>query len=40
MASGLGLLVIARHFSNVRRLIRGEEHGLGGSADDGGSVAA
>jgi glycerol-3-phosphate acyltransferase PlsY len=40
VASGLGLLVIARHFSNVRRLIRGEEHGLGGSADDGGSVAA
>jgi len=40
VASGLGLLVILRHFSNVRRLIRGEEHGLGGSADDGGSVAA
>jgi acyl phosphate:glycerol-3-phosphate acyltransferase len=40
VASGLGLLVIARHFSNVRRLIRGEEHGLGGSADGGGSVAA
>jgi len=39
VASGLGLLVIARHFSNVRRLIRGEEHGLG-SADGGGSVAA
>jgi glycerol-3-phosphate acyltransferase PlsY len=40
VASGLGLLVIVRHLSNVRRLIRGEEHGLGGSADDGGSVAA
>ena len=40
VASGLGLLVIARHFGNVRRLIRGEEHGLGGSADGGGSVAA
>jgi acyl phosphate:glycerol-3-phosphate acyltransferase len=40
VASGLGLLVIARHLSNVRRLIRGEEHGLGGSADGGGSVAA
>jgi glycerol-3-phosphate acyltransferase PlsY len=40
VASGLGVLVIVRHLSNVRRLIRGEEHGLGGSADDGGSVAA
>ncbi|HZP30177.1 MAG TPA: glycerol-3-phosphate acyltransferase [Acidimicrobiia bacterium] len=40
VASGLGLLVIARHLSNLRRLIRGEEHRLGGSADGGGSVAA
>ncbi len=40
VASGLGLLVVLRHLSNVRRLIRGEEHKLGGSAGDGGSVAA
>jgi glycerol-3-phosphate acyltransferase PlsY len=33
--SGLALLVIGRHFSNLRRLVRGEELGLepGGDAD-------
>jgi glycerol-3-phosphate acyltransferase PlsY len=32
-------LVVARHLANLRRLVRGEEHGFGRD-DDGGSVAA
>jgi glycerol-3-phosphate acyltransferase PlsY len=27
---GLALVVVARHMSNLRRLVRGEEHDLGG----------
>ena len=40
IAISLGALVIARHFANVRRLIRGEEHDLRGDtpAADGDSV--
>ena len=32
---GLALVVVVRHMSNLRRLVRGEEHDLGGS-DNGG----
>ena len=39
VTSGLAALIVARHLANVRRLVRGEEHGLG-DEDDGGSVAA
>lgn len=39
VTSGLAALVVARHLGNVRRLVRGQELGLG-DEDDGGSVAA
>ena len=39
VTGGLAALVTARHLANLRRLVKGEEHGLG-DADDGGSVAA
>lgn len=39
VTSGLAALVVARHLANVRRLVRGQELGLG-DEDDGGSVAA
>jgi acyl phosphate:glycerol-3-phosphate acyltransferase len=39
VTSGLAALVVIRHLANVRRLVRGQELGLG-DEDDGGSVAA
>ncbi|HEV2993333.1 MAG TPA: glycerol-3-phosphate acyltransferase [Acidimicrobiia bacterium] len=39
VTGGLAALVVARHLANLRRLVKGEEHGLG-RADDDGSVAA
>ncbi len=39
VTSGLAALVVARHLGNLRRLVRGQELGLG-DEDDGGSVAA
>jgi glycerol-3-phosphate acyltransferase PlsY len=32
---GLALVVLVRHMSNLRRLVRGEEHDLGGSEEGG-----
>jgi acyl phosphate:glycerol-3-phosphate acyltransferase len=32
---GLALVVLVRHMSNLRRLVRGEEHDLGGSENGG-----
>jgi acyl phosphate:glycerol-3-phosphate acyltransferase len=37
ITSGLAVVVLARHAPNLRRLVRGEEHGLG--QDPGGSVS-
>jgi glycerol-3-phosphate acyltransferase PlsY len=39
VTAGLAALVVVRHFANLRRLLRGQELGLG-DEDDGGSVAA
>jgi acyl phosphate:glycerol-3-phosphate acyltransferase len=39
VTAGLAALVVGRHLANVRRLVRGQELGLG-DEDDGGSVAA
>jgi acyl phosphate:glycerol-3-phosphate acyltransferase len=42
VTGGVAALVVSRHLANLRRLVRGEEHGIGGArdGDDGGSVAA
>ena len=41
VTGGLAALVVYRHLANLRRLVKGEEHGLGRAGDDdGGSVAA
>lgn len=34
IVTGVALLLIGRHLPNLRRLVRGEEHGLAGPADD------
>jgi acyl phosphate:glycerol-3-phosphate acyltransferase len=39
VTAGLAAFVVARHLANVRRLVRGQELGLG-DEDDDGSVAA
>jgi glycerol-3-phosphate acyltransferase PlsY len=34
VVSGVGVMIILRHGSNLRRLVRGEEHGLGETPGD------
>ncbi len=39
VVSALAVVVISRHAGNLRRLVRGEEHGLGDSVGGGGEAA-
>jgi len=39
VSTGLAVIVVGRHFTNVRRLVQGREHGLGTTGATGSSGA-